>query len=73
MKEPNEKIQIEKIVDMLKNSEQNVTFYDCLYNLYVLLGIVKGVNEINLENGIPLADFLTEREALYENYNRKSS
>ena len=31
------------------------------------------VNEINLENGIPLADFLTEREALYENYNRKSS
>lgn len=72
MREQKEEIKIEKIVDLLKKSKGNKTFYDSLYNLYVLLGIAKGVNEMNQEKGISLEDFLTERGALYESYNRKS-
>ncbi len=71
MKEQKEEIKIEKIVDLLKNSKKNKTFYDSIYNLYVLLDIAKGVNEMNKESGIPLEDFLAEREALYESYSRK--
>lgn len=67
----NEKIKIQKIVDLLRESKDSETFYDLLYNLYVLLNIAKGVEEINQENGIPLNEFLSEREELYENYNRK--
>lgn len=71
MKTQNEEIKMEKIVDLLKKSEENDTFFDSLYNLYVLIGIAKGVNEMNQGNGISLEDFLAEREALYENYSRK--
>ena len=71
MKTQNEEIKMEKIVDLLKKSEENDTFFDSLYNLYVLIGIAKGVNEMNQGKGIPLEDFVAEREALYENYNRK--
>ena len=71
MKTQNEEIKMEKIVDLLKKSEKNDTFFDSLYNLYVLIGIAKGVNEMNQGNGISLEDFLAEREALYENYSRK--
>lgn len=71
MKAQNEEIKIEKIVDLLKKSKDNETFFDSLYNLYVLIGIAKGVNEMNQGKGIPLEDFVAEREALYENYNRK--
>ena len=71
MKAQNEEIKIERIVDLLKKSKDNETFFDSLYNLYVLIGIAKGVNEMNQGKGIPLEDFVAEREALYENYNRK--
>lgn len=71
MKEQNEEIKIEKIVDLLKKSKENETFFDSLYNLYLLIGIAKGINEINQGKGIPLENFLAEREALYENYNRR--
>ena len=36
MKKQNQKIKIEKIVDLLRNSDENETFCDSLYNLYVL-------------------------------------
>lgn len=71
MKTEKEEIKIEKIVDLFKKSKENETFFDSLYNLYVLIGIAKGVNEMNQENGIPIEDFLAEREALYESYSRK--
>mgnify|MGYP001851844232 CR=1 FL=1 len=68
---PQEEISIGKIVDLLKNSKENKTFFDSLYNLYVLISIAKGVNEMNQGKGTPIEDFLAEREALYEAYNRK--
>ena len=71
MKKQNQKIKIEKIVDLLRNSDENETFCDSLYNLYVLIGIDKGVNEMNQGEGIPLEDFLAEREEFYEHYSRK--
>ena len=71
MKEQNEEIKIEKIVDLLRKSKENETFFDSLYNLYLLIGIAKGINEINQGKGIPLENLLAEREALYENYNRR--
>lgn len=71
MNTQNEEIKIERIVDLLKKSEENESFYDVLYNLYVLLSISKGVNEMNKNEGTPLDDFLAEREALYESYSRK--
>lgn len=71
METQNEEIKMERIVDLLKKSKENETFFDSLYNLYVLVGIAKGVNEMNQGKGIPLEDFLAEREALYESYSRK--
>lgn len=71
MEKENEEIKIEGIIDLLKKSNENETFFDSLYNLYVLLGIAKGVNEMNKREGIPLEDFISEREALYENHSRK--
>lgn len=71
MGEQNEKIEIEKIVELLKKSKDNETFYDSMYNLYVLLGIAKGVNEMNQGKGIPLEELLKEMEELYENSSRR--
>lgn len=71
METQNEEIKMERIVDLLKKSKENETFFDSLYNLYVLVSISKGVNEMNQGKGIPLEDFLAEREALYESYSRK--
>ena len=71
MKNQNEEIKMEKIVDLLKKSKGNETFSDYIYNLYVLIGIAKGVNEMNQEKGTPIEDVLAEREALYENHSRK--
>ena len=63
MEEQNEKIEIEKIVELLKKSKDNERFYDSMYNLYVLLGIAKGVNEINQGKGTPLEELLKERNS----------
>ena len=63
-----ENIKIGRIVDLLKEGEENESFYDVLYNLYVLLGVSKGVGEMNKFEGTLLDEFLAEREALYESY-----
>ena len=64
-------ISMKKISEMLKESPtDDGTFYGSLYDLYVFIGIVKGVSDINNENGITLEELEKEREALYENYSR---
>ena len=61
-KSKKENISIGKISELLKNAPtDDGTFYGCLYDLYVFIGIVKGVSLEELEK---------EREALYENYSR---
>ena len=67
-----EKIEIEKISELLKKAQtDDGTFYGSLYDLYVLIGIVKGVNSINHGNGISLKELDREMEALHENTSRR--
>ena len=68
---PEKNIQIEKIVELLKKLDDDGSFYGTIYNLYVLIGISKGVNDIRNGNTITLEDFNKEREALYESYNKR--
>ncbi len=69
---PKEDIKLEKIVKLLEqNLEENNTLYDNIYNLYVLIGIAKGVHDIRNGRGMTLEEFNKEREELYERYSRK--
>ena len=69
---PKEDIKLEKIVNLLeKNSEENDTLYDNIYNLYVLIGIAKGVDDMRNGKGMTLEEFNKEREELYEHYSRR--
>lgn len=68
---PKENIQMEKIIELLKKSEDDGTFYGSIYNLYFLIGIAKGVDDIRNGRGVTLEEFNKEREALYESYSRR--
>ena len=68
---PKEDIQMENIVELLKKSEDDGTFYGTIYNLYVLIGIAKGVDDIRNGRGITLEEFNKEMEALHESYSRR--
>ena len=69
---PKEDIKLEKIVKLLEqNPEENKTLYDNIYNLYVLIGIAKGVDDIRNGRGMTLEEFNKEREELYERYSRR--
>ena len=69
---PKEDIKLEKIVKLLEqNPEENNTLYDNIYNLYVLIGIAKGVDEMRKGQGMTLEEFNKEREELYERYSRR--
>lgn len=71
MKIEKENVNLDKIVDLLKNSEDDGTFLDSLYDLYFFIGITKGVDDIRNGKGMTLEEFNKEREALYESYSRK--
>lgn len=72
MNENQENIEIEKLSVLLgKAQTDDGTFYGSLYDLYVLIGIAKGIDSINHGHGISLEEFNREREALYESYSRK--
>lgn len=72
MNKNQENIEIEKLSELLKKAPtDDGTFYGSLYDLYVLIGIAKGVNDINNGSGTPIKDLIKEREALYESYSRK--
>ena len=72
MNKNQENISIEKISELLKKAPtDDGTLYGAIYDLYVLIGIAKGVNGINQGNGITLEEFDKEMEALYENTNRR--
>ena len=69
---PKEDIKLEKIVKLLEqNPQENNTLYDNIYNLYVLIGIANGVNDIRNGRGMTLEEFNKEREELYEHYSRR--
>ena len=69
---PKEDIKFEKIIKLLeKNSKANNTLFDNIYNLYVLIGIAKGVDEMKKGQGMTLEEFNKKREELYGRYNRR--
>lgn len=68
-----EKMKIEKLSELLKKAPtDDGTFYSSLYDLYVLIGIAKGINDINQGNSISLEELHKEMEALYESTSRRS-
>ncbi len=73
MNENQEKMKIEKLSELLKKAPtDDGTFYSSLYDLYVLIGIAKGINDINQGNSISLEELHKEMEALYESTSRRS-
>ena len=73
MNKNQENIEIEKLSVLLKKATtDDGTFYGSLYDLYVLIGIAKGVNDINRGNTITLEELHKEMEALYESTSRRS-
>lgn len=70
----NENIPTEKISELLKKSTtDDGTFYSSLYDLYVFIGLAKGVDDIKNGKTISLEELEKEMEALYENSSRQSS
>lgn len=70
----NENIPTEKISELLKKSTtDDGTFYSSLYDLYVFIGLAKGVDDIKNGKTIYLEELEKEMEALYENSSRQSS
>lgn len=65
-----ETFPMEKIVDLLKNSEDDGTFLDSLYDLYFFIGIAKGLDDARNGRGMTLEEHEKEMEAMYESYNR---
>lgn len=71
MSVPKEDIEMEKIVDILKNAEDSSSFYDMVYNLYTFIAIGKSVDDVRNGRGIPLEEFNAEMEELYEVSSRR--
>ena len=67
-----EEISIEKISELLKKSKtDDGTFYGALYDLYLLIGIAKGIDDIKNGRGMTLQESRERMIRKYENYNRR--
>ncbi len=73
MKIEKENIKIEKIVNLLKNCEDDGTFVDSIYNLYLFIGIAKGVDDVKNGRGMTLKESRERMMKQYESYNTKYS
>lgn len=66
-----ENISIEKIIDILKKSEDDGTFYDSLYNLYILMGIAKGIDDVKDGKEMTIEESRERMMQKYETYTAK--
>ncbi len=67
-----EDIKIESISELLKKSKSDDgTFLDALYNLYLFIGITKGVYDIKNGNGMTIEQSRERIMQKYENYNKR--
>lgn len=72
MNENQEDISIEKISELLKKAKtDDGTLYSAIYDLYVLIGISKGINDINNEKGMTLEESRERMMRKYENYSTR--
>lgn len=68
----NEEISMEKISELLKKAPtDDGTFYGALYDLYLLIGIAKGMDDIKNGRGMTLEESKERMMRKYENYNRR--
>ena len=68
-----ETFSMEKIVNILKNSDDDGTFYDSLYDLYFFIGIARGLDDARNGRGITLEESQERIKLKYENYNNRYS
>ena len=67
-----EDISMEKISELLKKAQtDDGTFYGALYDLYLFIGIAKGMDDIKNGRGITLEELRKEMEARYESYSKR--
>ena len=64
---------MEKIINLLKNSEDDGTFLDSIYDLYFFIGIARGLDDARNGRGITIEEYEKEMEARYESDNRRFS
>lgn len=71
MNDKEENIEIEKLSQLLKTAPtDDGTFSGTVYDLYTLIGIIKGANSINQGDSITLEELDREMEAIYESSSR---
>lgn len=68
-----ETFSMKKIVNILKNSDDDGTFYDSLYDLYFFIGIARGLDDARNGRGITLEESQERIKLKYENYNNRYS
>lgn len=67
-----DELYLDPICDLMKNAQENGdTFYDALYDLYVFIGLSKGIDDAKHGREITLEELHKEMEALYESTSRK--
>lgn len=67
-----ENIKIDKISELLRKAPtDDGTFYGALYDLYVFIGIVQGVNSINNNERMTIEESKERMIKKYENYNTR--
>ncbi len=66
-----ENIKMEKIVNLLNNSKDSETFLDLLYDLYLFIGIAKGVDDVRNGKGMTLEESRERMMQKYETYNTR--
>ena len=68
----NEDVKIDSICELLKKCKvDDGTFSESLYNLYLFIGLTKGLDDIRNGRGTPLEEFNREMEELHGRYNRR--
>lgn len=66
-------IKMEKIVNLLNNSKDSETFFDLLYDLYLFIGIAKGVDDVRNGKGMTFEESRERMMQKYETYNTRYS
>lgn len=72
MSNQKEDIKLDKIVELLRKAPtDDGTLYGAIYDLYVFMGISKGVDDIRNGRGMTIEELHKEMEELYERTSRK--
>ena len=70
--EPTDIPKMDKICELLKKSKtDDGTFLDALYNLYVFIGMTKGVEDIRNGRYMTLEESKERMRKKYESYNAR--